>query len=132
MKDELAFINVRRQTLPTRPISERVKDYRDVAILRDEASTSEQASRCLDCGIPFCHWGCPMGNYIPAWNAHLAEGRWKDAYYELQATNNIPEITGRLCPALCESACVLGIGGEAVTIRDDELSVIERAFRSGF
>ena len=127
-----AFLNVKRQGSGYRPVTERIKDYREVALLRDEPRSKEQASRCINCGVPFCHWTCPIGNYIPEWNEHLANGRWYEAFLTLQAVNNIPEITGRICPASCEYACVLNLGEGSVTIRDDELAIIEHAFQAGY
>jgi glutamate synthase (NADPH/NADH) small chain len=109
-----------------------LKDYVEVALLRSEAQSKEQAVRCMDCGTPFCHWGCPIGNYIPEWNELITSGQWKKAFELLNATNAMPEITGRLCPAICEYACVLGINDDSVTIRENELSIIEEAFKKGF
>jgi glutamate synthase (NADPH/NADH) small chain len=86
----------------------------------------------MDCGIPYCHWGCPVDNLIPEWNELLYKGDWKSAYLRLAATNNFPEFTGRICPAPCEHACVLNIGGEPVTIRENEVAIIERAFAEGY
>ncbi len=126
------FLSIERRPATTRPVSERVNDYREVAVLRAETDSQAQASRCLNCGLPFCHWSCPLGNYVPDWNDFLARERWEDAYRVLQATNNMPEITARVCPASCEYACVLGINDGAVTIRENELAVIEHAFRSGW
>lgn len=133
MEGSITFLTVKRQAPTYRPVGERVKDFRDVSTLRAGAQSQAQASRCLDCGLPFCHWMCPIGNYVPTWNQLMASGRWQEAFQALQATNNIPEVTGRLCPATCEYACVLGIqNGDAVTVRENELAVIEHAFQSGF
>lgn len=126
-----AFLRVQRRGTVYRAANERVRDDREVAVIRDEASSQQQASRCLDCGLPFCHWVCPIGNDVPNWNRYLAQGEWEQAFYALQSMNNIPEVTARVCPAPCESACVLGMAGEAVTIREDELAVIEHAFNAG-
>ncbi len=131
MGDPKGFLRVQRQTGRYRPVCERVTDYREVSILPPEGLSKEQASRCMDCGTPFCHWGCPVGNYIPEWNDLMFRGKWKKAIELLQATNNFPEFTGRLCPAMCEYACVLGINDEPVTIRENELSIIENAFKAG-
>jgi glutamate synthase (NADPH/NADH) small chain len=91
-----------------------------------------QASRCMDCGIPFCHWSCPLDNLIPEWNDLLYKGDWRSAYFRLAATNNFPEFTGRICPALCEHGCVLNIGFEPVTIRENEVAIVEKAFTEGY
>ena len=96
------------------------------------AHSREQASRCMDCGIPFCHWACPVGNYIPEWNDLIYSRQWERAVERLEATNNLSEITGRVCPAPCEFACVLSINDEAVTIRDDELAIVEQGFKNGW
>ena len=129
MGDPKGFLKVQREAAAYRSVCERVEDYAEVAILRPEARSKEQASRCMDCGTPFCHWGCPIGNYIPEWNDLVYNGRWKEALELLLATNNFPEFTGRICPAPCEYACVLGINDDPVTIRENELAVIEYAFR---
>lgn len=112
-------------------VAERLRDYRDVALLHKDEVAQEQASRCMDCGTPFCHWACPIGNYIPEWNDLVYRGHWEQAIVLLQASNNLPEITGRLCPALCEYSCVLGIIDDPVTIRENELAIIEHAFKAG-
>jgi glutamate synthase (NADPH/NADH) small chain len=132
MGDLKGFLKVKRQPARYRPACERVKDYREVSVLRPDAGSREQGSRCMDCGVPFCHWGCPVGNYIPEWNDLMFRGRWKKAIEALHATNNFPEITGRLCPATCEYACVLGINDDPVTIRENELAIIEYAFKHGW
>ena len=131
MGDVKGFLKVKRGGSLYRPVCERVKDYGEVMVLRTDERSMEQGSRCMDCGTPFCHWGCPIGNYIPEWNDHMFHGRWKMALELLSATNNLPEITGRVCPAPCEYACVLGINDDPVTIRENELAIIEHAFRSG-
>ncbi len=131
MGDPKGFLKVQRQTGPYRPVCERVKDYGEVALLPAAGHSQEQASRCMDCGTPFCHWGCPIGNYIPEWNDLMFRGQWKKAFEMLNATNSLPEITGRLCPAPCEFSCVLGINDEPVAIRENELAIIEHAFESG-
>ena len=130
MGDPKGFLKIKRAQAPHRNVCERVKDYRSVALLRKEEGSIDQASRCMDCGTPFCHWACPVGNYIPEWNDLVFQGEWKKALELLSATNNLPEITGRLCPATCEYACVLGINDEPVTIRENELSIIENGFSS--
>ncbi len=132
MGDVKGFLKVKREPAPYRPVCERVKDFNEVTVLRKDEKSREQSSRCMDCGVPFCHWGCPLGNYIPEWNDLIFRGQWKKAIDVLSATNNLPEITGRICPALCEFACVLGINDDPVTIREDELDIIEYAFKQGW
>jgi len=131
MGDVKGFLKVKRQKSAYRPVCERTKDFREVALLRRQEESEKQSSRCMDCGTPFCHWGCPVGNYIPEWNDLVFHGQWKKAMELLDATNNFPEITGRICPALCESACVLGINDDPVTIRENELAIIEDCFKAG-
>jgi glutamate synthase (NADPH/NADH) small chain len=131
MGDIRGFLKVKRQPANYRSVCERIKDFADVAVLLSAERSGEQASRCMDCGTPFCHWGCPIGNYIPEWNDLVFRGNWEKAWQLLEATNNFPEITGRLCPATCEYACVLGINDDAVTIRENELAIIEHAFKRG-
>ncbi|OGX46574.1 MAG: glutamate synthase [Omnitrophica WOR_2 bacterium RIFOXYA2_FULL_45_12] len=130
--DIKGFLKVKRKYPEYRPVCERVKDYQPVFVLRDNSQSQEQAVRCMDCGTPFCHSGCPIGNYIPEWNELVAAGKWQKAFELLNATNNMPEITGRLCPAPCEYACVLGINDDPVTIRENELAIIENGFKEGF
>jgi glutamate synthase (NADPH/NADH) small chain len=132
MKVKKGFLEVKRKNTSYRAIPERVKDYREVALLRNEKETARQASRCMDCGTPFCNWACPLGNYIPEWNDEVLNGNWKQAFELLNMTNNLPEITGRICPALCEYSCVLGLNDDAVTIRENELAIIEHAFKKGW
>jgi len=129
MGDIKGFLKVKRKTSQYRPVCERVKDYSEVLVVPKPEHSKEQASRCMDCGIPFCHWGCPVGNYIPDWNDAVFRGQWEKAFQLLDATNNLPEITGRICPAPCEYACVLGINDDPVTIREDEEAIIEYAFK---
>lgn len=131
MGDPKGFLKVRREAGIYRPVCERITDYKEVFGLRPEGLSKEQASRCMDCGTPFCHWGCPVGNYIPEWNDLMFRGKWKRAIELLHATNNFPEFTGRICPAMCEYACVLGINDEPVTVRENELSIVENAFKAG-
>ncbi len=132
MGDVKGFLRVKREKSEYRPVCERVKDFSEVNLVPKEKHSVEQASRCMDCGTPFCHWGCPIGNYIPEWNDAVFHKHWKKAFDLLNATNNLPEITGRICPAPCEYSCVLGINDDPVTVRDDELAVIEYAFKKGF
>ncbi|MFC1674403.1 glutamate synthase subunit beta [Candidatus Omnitrophota bacterium] len=131
MGDPRGFLKVARQDFEYRPVCERIRDFKHVAAPRTGSQSQEQASRCMDCATPFCHWGCPAGNYIPEWNDYMHRGDWKKALALLEATNNLPEITGRVCPAPCEYACVLGLNDDAVTIRENELAVIEYGFKSG-
>jgi glutamate synthase (NADPH/NADH) small chain len=131
-KDVKAFLKTKRETASYRRVDERVKDYEEVFVMRGADQTKGQAHRCMECGTPFCHWGCPLGNYIPEWNGFAAQGRWREAYDLLASTNNFPEFTGRICPAFCESACVLGLNDEPVTCRENELGIIEMAFESGY
>ncbi len=132
MGDVKGFLKVRRQKTTYRPVCERIKDFKEVSFLPSDEHSKEQASRCMDCGTPFCQWACPAANCIPEWNDLLYKGQWKKAYELLQQTNNLPEVTGRVCPALCEYSCVLGISDDPVTIREDELAIIEHAFKHGY
>ncbi|NYJ74513.1 glutamate synthase small subunit [Allobranchiibius huperziae] len=132
MADPRGFLKVRDRALPKRrPVSVRIKDWKEVYEEQQLAELQQQAGRCMDCGIPFCHNGCPLGNLIPEWNDLAWKGDWPDAIERLHATNNFPEFTGRLCPAPCETACVLGISEPAVTIKQVELTTIEQAFEAG-
>jgi glutamate synthase (NADPH/NADH) small chain len=131
--DPRGFIKItERETATRRPVSVRIKDWKEVYAERNGETVKRQASRCMDCGIPFCHQGCPLGNLIPEWNDLTHRGRNREAIDRLHATNNFPEFTGRLCPAPCESACVLGINQPAVTIKEIEVSIIDDAFDAGF
>jgi glutamate synthase (NADPH) small chain len=119
--------------LPTRrPVTERVNDWFEIYRDFPEAKLRAQGARCMDCGVPFCHTGCPVNNIIPDWNDLVYRGRWKDAVRQLHATNNFPEFTGRICPAPCEAACVLGINQPPVTIKQIEKSIVERGFEEGW
>jgi glutamate synthase (NADPH/NADH) small chain len=126
------FIEFHRRLPPRRPVEERVHDYREVYLPWPVESIREQAARCMDCGIPFCHNGCPLGNLIPEWNDLVWRDDWETAIQRLHATNNFPEFTGRLCPAPCEPACVLSINDDPVTIKQVEVSIIDRAFEEGW
>ena len=129
MADPRGFLKVReRQTQPRRPVPVRIMDWKEVYEAQEKGVLKEQAGRCMDCGIPFCHQGCPLGNLIPEWNDLLWRGKGREAIERLHATNNFPEFTGRLCPAPCEAACVLGINQPAVTIKQVEVSIIDQAF----
>jgi glutamate synthase (NADPH) small chain len=126
------FIHVKRAKPHTRPIQLRLRDWKDVYLATPEKEVRDQGSRCMDCGIPFCHQGCPLGNQIPDWNDLVYRQRWQAASERLHATNNFPEFTGHLCPAPCEGSCVLGINDDPVTIKNIELSIVERAFSEGW
>src|SRR5689334_7064605 len=136
MADPRGFLTTGREVAERRPVEERLHDWHEVypeeglgrALL---PIITKQAGRCMDCGIPFCHSGCPLGNLIPEWNDLAWRGDWREAIERLHATNNFPEFTGKLCPAPCETACVLGINQPAVTIKQVEVTVIERAFEDG-
>ena len=129
MADPRGFLKVtERQTAERRPVSIRIRDWNEVYEKRDPAVLQQQAGRCMDCGIPFCHQGCPLGNLIPEWNDLTWRNQGEQAIERLHATNNFPEFTGRLCPAPCESSCVLGINQPAVTIKEIEVSIIDKAF----
>jgi glutamate synthase (NADPH) small chain len=125
------FIEIKRAKPHARPIHERVRDWHEVYLRDAESRVRDQGARCMDCGIPFCHEGCPLGNLIPDWNDLVYRHRWDAAIDRLHATNNFPEWTGRLCPAPCEGACVLGINDDPVTIKSIELAIVERAFDEG-
>jgi len=129
--DPRGFLSTRERELPRRrPVPVRLMDWREVYEQQDDAQVQRQAGRCMDCGIPFCHNGCPLGNRIPEWNDLAWRGDWDEAIEQLHATNNFPEFTGRLCPAPCEMACVLGINQPAVTIKQIEVTTVDRAFEA--
>jgi glutamate synthase (NADPH) small chain len=132
MADPKGFLKYKRQVCAMRPVKERLKDYKEITVFKSVPQSQEQASRCMDCGVPFCHSSCPVGNLIPEWNDEMFRGNWKKAFSALQHTNNFPEITGRICPALCEYGCVLGYNDDPVTIRENELSIIEEAFKNNY
>ncbi len=127
-----AFLRIHRVGFEKRDPRERVADYRQYFALQPEAELRRQGARCMDCGIPFCHEGCPLGNLIPDWNDLVYRDKWREAIEQLHATNNFPEFTGRICPAPCESACVLAINDDPVTIEQIELAIAERAFAEGW
>jgi len=131
MADPKGFLTVQRETPTRRPVDVRIQDWKEVYEKQDFSILQKQASRCMDCGIPFCHSGCPLGNLIPEWNDLIYRGEKKEAIARLHATNNFPEFTGRLCPAPCETACVVGVNGDPVTIKQVELRTIEEAFDYG-
>ncbi len=137
MADPTGFLKTPRRDFSRRPVDVRIQDWHEVYEAMPEESVREQAARCMDCGIPFCHQGCPLGNLIPEWNDLARRGNWREASERLHATNNFPEFTGRLCPAPCESACVVGITseashGEPVTIKAVEVSIVDRAWAKGW
>lgn len=133
MGNPKAFLNIPRQEAGYRPVHERVADYSEVEQTLNTSERKLQASRCMDCGVPFCHWACPLGNRPPEFQDALCKGDWRKAYEILSATNDFPEFTGRICPALCEKSCVLKLSIDSpVTIREDEAAVIEAAFREGY
>ncbi|RGE18066.1 glutamate synthase subunit beta [Leucobacter sp. wl10] len=133
MADPRGFLKVReRELAPKRPVALRLKDWREVVDPADPTLVARQSSRCMDCGVAFCHQGCPLGNLIPEWNDLMHRGRGREAIERLHETNNFPEFTGRACPAPCESACVLGINQPAVTIKQIENSIIDQAFANGW
>ena len=136
MADPRGFLKDGREVASRRPVHERVNDWNEVypegagrALL---PIITKQAGRCMDCGIPFCHQGCPLGNLIPEWNNLVYRHDWREAIERLHATNNFPEFTGTLCPAPCEAACVLAINSDAVTIKQIELQIIDHAFKEGW
>jgi glutamate synthase (NADPH/NADH) small chain len=126
------FIEIRRSKPHARPIEVRLRDWNEVYLPDTDAEMRPQGARCMDCGIPFCHEGCPLGNLIPDWNDLVYRNRWQAASDRLHATNNFPEFTGRLCPAPCEGSCVLGINDDPVRIKSIELAIVERAFAEGW
>ena len=132
MADPRGFLSTDRELPKRRPVDLRLQDWREVYEEFDAGRLEKQAGRCMDCGIPFCHNGCPLGNLIPEWNDLVWSGDWQDAIERLHATNNFPEFTGRLCPAPCEAACVLGINADPVTIKQVEVSIIDRAWDEGW
>jgi glutamate synthase (NADPH) small chain len=126
------FLEYTREVAERRPPAERIQDWFEIYRPFPEPSLQTQAARCMDCGVPFCHSGCPLTNLIPDWNDMVYQGRWRDAVRQLHATNNFPEFTGRICPAPCEAACVLGINEPPVTIKQIEKTIVDRAFEAGF
>jgi glutamate synthase (NADPH/NADH) small chain len=126
------FLEYTREVAERRPPAERIRDWFEIYQPFPEETLRAQGARCMDCGVPFCHTGCPLNNIIPDWNDLVYRGRWREAIRQLHATNNFPEFTGRLCPAPCEAACVLGINEPPVTIKQIEKSIVDRAFEEGF
>lgn len=133
MGNPKAFLTIPRQEAGYRPVHARINDFGEVEQTLNTSERKQQASRCMDCGVPFCHWACPLGNRPPEFQDALYKGKWKEAYEILSQTNDFPEFTGRICPALCEKSCVLKLAIDApVTIREDEAAIIEAAFREGY
>lgn len=126
------FMEIKRETSSRRPVRERVTDWREYDLKMPEEKLQQQGARCMDCGIPFCHKGCPLGNIIPDWNDLIYRGRWQEAIERLHSTNNFPEFTGRVCPAPCEEACVLNINNDPVTIKLIEKNIIDHAWAEGW
>jgi glutamate synthase (NADPH/NADH) small chain len=126
------FIEFKRDKQPYRPVAERLRDWHQVMLPWPVDKLQKQGARCMDCGIPFCHQGCPLGNLIPDWNDLVYRDRWREAIDRLHATNNFPEFTGTLCPAPCEGSCVLGINDDPVTIKGIELTIVDHAFAQGW
>lgn len=133
METSKAFFNIPRQEAGYRPVEDRITDFSQVEQTLNSRDRKLQASRCMDCGVPFCHWACPLGNKDPEFQAALSQGKWEMAYRILSQTNDFPEFTGRICPALCEKSCVLKLSFDApVTIRENEAAIAEAAFREGY
>ncbi len=126
------FLEIGRELPDKRPVAERIRDWKEINLPFPEDKVRAQGARCMNCGIPFCHQGCPLGNVIPDWNDLVYKNRWREALDRLLATNNFPEFTGRLCPAPCEGSCVLGINSDPVAIKQIEVEIIEYAFRQGW
>ncbi|MDR0421383.1 MAG: glutamate synthase subunit beta [Proteiniphilum sp.] len=131
MGNPKAFMTIPRKEAGYRPVSDRIYDYSEVEQTLNREDRKLQASRCMDCGIPFCHWSCPLGNKMPEWQDYIYKGDWKKGVEILQETNNFPEFTGRVCPSPCEKSCVLALHEAPVTIRENEVAAIEVAFREG-
>ena len=132
MGKDTGFMEFTRETPTRRPVSERINDWFEIYLDFPEEKLRKQGARCMDCGVPFCHTGCPLNNIIPDWNDLVYRGRWREAIRVLHATNNFPEFTGRICPAPCEAACVLGINEPPVTIKQIEKSIVDYAFDQGW
>ncbi len=132
MGNPKAFLTIKRKEAGYRPVQDRILDFGEVEQTLGEEDRQLQASRCMDCGVPFCHWSCPLGNKQPEWQALLYKGKWKEAAEILLDTDDFPEFTGRVCPALCEKSCVLNKTGEPVTIRENEAAIMERAYLEGY
>jgi glutamate synthase (NADPH/NADH) small chain len=132
MGDPKGFLKIKRKQSGYRPVEERINDYSEVEIRLSDEDRRLQAARCMDCGVPFCHWACPVSNVMPEWQDRIYRNDWTGAWALLEDTNPFPEFTGRVCPALCEASCVLGANDEPVTVRQNELAAIEKAYELGF
>ncbi|GHT19360.1 dihydropyrimidine dehydrogenase subunit A [Bacteroidia bacterium] len=132
MGNSKAFLTINRKEAGYRPIHERIADFSEVEQTLNTEDRILQASRCMECGVPFCHWACPLGNVVPEWQDLLFKGKWTEAYALLASTNNFPEFTGRVCPALCEKSCVLNLENQPLTIRENEVAITEHAFQEGY
>lgn len=132
MADPKGFLKYDRAVPASREVAERIKDYKEIYLPEPEEHTLHQAARCMDCGVPFCHSGCPLGNIIPDFNDAVYRGQWDEAYTILRSTNNFPEFTGRICPAPCEASCVLGLHSSPVTIEHIEKNIAEKAYEAGY
>ena len=132
MTDPTGFLAIDRHDRDTRPIAERVRDYREYVLPLLASEVETQATRCMDCGVPFCHTACPVGNFIPDWNLLVSDAHWRAACDRLHRTNNFPEFTGRVCPAPCEAACTLNIDDAAVTIKTIECAIVDKAWQEGW
>ena len=132
MGDVHGFMKYERQVSGYAPAPERLKHYNEFLTILPEEELTKQGARCMDCGVPFCHTGCPLGNIIPDFNDLVYRGQWHEASQRLHATNNFPEFTGRVCPAPCEAACVLGINADPVAIKQIEMAISDRAFDEGW
>lgn len=132
MGNPKAFLTVKRKEAGYRPVQDRITDFSEVEQTLNTEDRREQASRCMDCGIPFCHWSCPLGNKMPEWQDYIYKGNWKLAAEVLQQTNDFPEFTGRICPAPCEKSCVLSLYRSPVTIRENEAAALEQAYNLGY
>ena len=126
------FLEIDRQDRKYKPASDRVRNFNEFIIPLGEAQTRDQAARCMDCGIPFCHTGCPVNNQIPDWNDLVYKNDWKKALENLHSTNNFPEFTGRICPAPCESSCTLNLNDEPVTIKTIECAIIDKGWKENW
>ena len=126
------FLEIERELPPRRPIPERLQDWKELEGKHPDEKLQAQAARCMDCGIPFCHKGCPLGNIIPDWNDLIYRGRWRTAIERLHSTNNFPEFTGRICPAPCEAACTLNINDDPVGIKSIEHFIIDKGWEEGW
>ncbi len=126
------FLEIEREDRLERQVEERINDYKELYKPMTEEYLMQQSARCMDCGVPFCHFSCPLGNLCPEWNDFVHKGEWKEALDILHATNNFPEFTGRVCPAICEGGCVLGINAKPVTIKNIELGIGEKGWEQGW